>query len=140
VVSFIKICKTVGQTTQKTLVVCECHVKDARSAVVKEATDLIGTLFTVKLQPQPSLVMDTEDATGRDTINGASYASKRTPPPAFVGRLLLKDLIPTILDLSKQTVKLIRTEAVSLMLDILPHCRVKSVNIILLEVCVESKL
>ena len=108
---------------------------DARSAVVKETTDLIGTLLTVKLQPHPSLVIETngnmsESGSGLGTIEGATRAP---PPPAFVGRLLLKDLIPTILDMSKQTVKVIRTEAVSMMLDILPHCRVKSVNIVMLE-------
>mmetsp|Transcript_13461 Transcript_13461/g.29316 ORF Transcript_13461/g.29316 Transcript_13461/m.29316 type:complete len:679 (+) Transcript_13461:274-2310(+) len=109
---------------------------DARSAVVKETTDLIGTLLTVKLQPHPSLVIETngnsaELESGLRTIEGSTKS--RVPPPAFVGRLLLKDLIPTVLDMSKQTVKVIRTEAVSMMLDILPHCRVKSVNIVMLE-------
>ena len=109
---------------------------DARSAVVKETTDLIGTLLTVKLQPHPSLVIEmngdsAESESGLGTIEGS--AQPRVPPPAFVGRLLLKDLIPTVLDMSKQTVKVIRTEAVSMMLEILPHCRVKSVNIVMLE-------
>ena len=131
---------------------------DARSAVVKVATELIGTLLMVKLQPHPSLTMAENgtggarsDAVGEketiqsngglETINGGlnapnklhEYGHKLPPPPAFVGRLLLKDLLPSILDMSKQTVKTIRTYGVSMMNDILPHCRVKSTIVILLE-------
>mmetsp|Transcript_29172 Transcript_29172/g.61937 ORF Transcript_29172/g.61937 Transcript_29172/m.61937 type:complete len:691 (+) Transcript_29172:146-2218(+) len=115
---------------------------DARSAVVKEATELIGTLLMVKLQPHPSLIMGEglkkEDGGkingGLETINGGFNAPKQQPPPpAFVGRLLLKDLLPAILDMSKQTVKVIRTYGVNMTLDILPHCRVKSCIVVLLE-------
>ena len=118
---------------------------DARSAVVKEATELIGTLMVVKLQPHPSLIMG-EEATGNntnvesnngnngglETINGSSLV-KPPPPPPFVGRLLFKDLLPSILDLSKQTVKVIRSYGVTMTIDILPHCRVKSSIVLLLE-------
>eukprot|EP00970_Alexandrium_tamarense_P016968 scaffold7917_cov183-Alexandrium_tamarense.AAC.10 len=78
---------------------------DARSAVVNDSTDLIGTLFTVKLRPNPSIT----------------------------GRLLLKDLLPTILQLSAQTVKTIRSYGTSMTLDIIPKCRVKSCIVILGE-------
>eukprot|EP00571_Detonula_confervacea_P005528 CAMPEP_0172318352 /NCGR_PEP_ID=MMETSP1058-20130122/34672_1 /TAXON_ID=83371 /ORGANISM="Detonula confervacea, Strain CCMP 353" /LENGTH=689 /DNA_ID=CAMNT_0013033177 /DNA_START=195 /DNA_END=2264 /DNA_ORIENTATION=- len=119
---------------------------DARSAVVKEATELIGTLMMVKLQSHPSLTTvdeggDTKDGEaknngGLETISGGLDASKKIqqpPPPAFVGRLLFKDLLPAILDLSKQTVKLIRMYGVNMTIDILPHCRVKSCIVVLLE-------
>lgn len=125
---------------------------DARSAVVKEATELIGTLLMVKLQPHPSLTMaeaenekgdddqsELDNALGLETINGSASAfnaqkrTKQPPPPAFVGRLLMKDLLPTILDMSKQTVKVIRNYGVNMTIDVLPHCRVKSCIIILLE-------
>ncbi|KAL7528583.1 hypothetical protein ACHAWF_003740 [Thalassiosira exigua] len=131
---------------------------DARSAVAKEATELIGTLLMVKLQPHPSLTTvdgggggDKSEAGGEgggnedsgkerngglETIDGGLAAGKvvrRPPPPPFVGRLLLKDLLPWILDLSKQTVKAIRTYGVSMMVDVLPHCRVKSCAVVLLE-------
>lgn len=87
---------------------------DARSAVVKEATELIGTLFMVKLQHHPNT--DTDEK-----------------PPPFVGRLLLKDLLPSLLQLSSQTVKVIRTYGSSLLLDVLPHCRVPSSLVMLCE-------
>ena len=54
-------------------------------------------------------------------------------PPAFVECLLLRDLLPSILDLSKQTVKVIRTYGVNMMIDILLHCHVKSCVVVLLE-------
>ena len=149
---------------------------DARSAVVKDATDLIGTLMAVKLQPHPSLRITLDgaggggggegggeggegggggggggDANGRvhdadqasngalETINGGAADAKMRvqrqtpPPPAFVGRLLFRDLLPVILDLSKQTVKTIRAYGVNMMIDILPRCRVKSCVVVLLE-------
>jgi hypothetical protein len=136
---------------------------DARSAVAKDATELIGLLMAVKLQPHPSstMTMDgagggggggggggvngrTDDAyrTGNgalETINGSALDARggvqrqSPPPPAFVGRLLLRDLLPSILDLSKQTVKVIRTYGVNMTIDILPHCRVKSCVVVLLE-------
>ncbi|KAL7541890.1 hypothetical protein ACHAXR_011335 [Thalassiosira sp. AJA248-18] len=128
---------------------------DARSAVVKDVTELIGTLLMVKLQPHPSLTMaeaeegndnktdDDEDQNnngGLETINGGLGANKKEiqqqqspPPPPFVGRLLIKDLLPAILDMSKQTVKAIRTYGVNMMIDVLPHCRVKSCIVVLLE-------
>ena len=125
---------------------------DARSAVVKEVTELIGILMTVKLQSHPSLTITMGDNNnhnqadnsakqnngGLETINGnnnmvRSQQQQQPPPPPFVGRLLFKDLLPAILDLSKQTVKLIRSYGVSMTIDILPHCRVKSSIIILLE-------
>eukprot|EP00578_Thalassiosira_sp_NH16_P011911 CAMPEP_0181106828 /NCGR_PEP_ID=MMETSP1071-20121207/16737_1 /TAXON_ID=35127 /ORGANISM="Thalassiosira sp., Strain NH16" /LENGTH=694 /DNA_ID=CAMNT_0023190255 /DNA_START=38 /DNA_END=2122 /DNA_ORIENTATION=+ len=123
---------------------------DARSAVVKEATELIGTLFMVKLQPHPSLTTDgrgSENAEkdevaaveshdgGLETISGGFKVTKpqQPPPPAFVGRLLLKDLLPSILDMSRQTVKVIRTYGVNMTMDVLPHCRVKSCLVVMLE-------
>mmetsp|Transcript_19982 Transcript_19982/g.43445 ORF Transcript_19982/g.43445 Transcript_19982/m.43445 type:complete len:567 (+) Transcript_19982:515-2215(+) len=103
----------------------------------------------VKFQPHPSLTTaeggdkpkaeseSTESTNGGDleTINGGLDAPKRQlpPPPPFVGRLLLKDMLPAILDMSKQTVKTIRTYGVNMTLDILPHCRVKSCLVVLLE-------
>ncbi len=119
-------------------------ILDARSAVVKEATELIGTLMIVKLQPLPAAV----EAIGGDGEGGDNKVGSddgdalKTPskpkhndqtPPAFVGRLLFKDLIVPILQLSAQTVKVIRSYGVSMMLDIMPHCRVKSSLVILLE-------
>ncbi|KAL7515009.1 hypothetical protein ACHAXN_012859 [Cyclotella atomus] len=95
----------------------KAYILDARSAVVKEATELIGTLFMVKLQHHPNA---DEECTSK-------------PPPPFVGRLLLKDLLPTLLQLSSQTVKVIRTYGSSLLLDILPHCRVPSSLVLLCE-------
>ena len=127
---------------------------DARSAVVKEAAELVGTLLIVKLQPRPEALVAGGDAAGTDdggadgggnggaggpleTIDGGGGAARRRvagpPPPAFVGRLLLKDLLPAVLDLSKQTVKVIRTYGTAMMLDVLPHCRVKSILVVLLE-------
>ncbi len=148
---------------------------DARSAVVKDATELIGTLMVVKLQPHPSLTMTLDGAGGGgggggrgggrgeggreggggangrvndadqasngalETINGGAADAKMRiqrqapPPPAFVGRLLLRDLLPFILDLSKQTVKVIRTYGVNMTIDIMPRCRVKSCVVVLLE-------
>lgn len=117
---------------------------DARSAVVKEATELVGTLLIVKLQPHPSLTRgeaggeqkqegESKANGGLETINDGLDGPKPRPPPAFVGRLLLKDMLPAILDMSKQTVKVIRTYGVNMTLDILPHCRVKSCLVVLLE-------
>ena len=150
-------------------------ILDARSAVVKDATDLIRTLMLVKLQPHPSLTTATaavendgrgaasreegvseEDYIGLvnddvceevlETINGHTRDAANTtnnstimnqqqlvPLPAFVGRLLLRDLLPFILDMSKQTVKVIRMYGINMTIDILPHCRVKSCLVILLE-------
>jgi len=74
-----------------------------------------------------------------ETINGGAADAKMRiqrqapPPPAFVGRLLFRDLLPFILDLSKQTVKLIRTYGAKMTIDILPCCRVKSCLVVLLE-------
>jgi hypothetical protein len=93
------------------------YILDARSAVVKEATELICTLFMVKLQHHPN-VEETDD--------------KRAILP-FVGRLLFKDFLPSLLQLSSQTVKVIRNYGSSLLLDILPHCRVPSSLLILCE-------
>ncbi|KAL9185380.1 hypothetical protein ACHAXT_003157 [Thalassiosira profunda] len=114
-------------------------LSDARSAVAKEATELIATLMAVKLQPHPSFTMGdgNDDALADAAKNGGletiSGGLQRPPPPACVGRLLLKDLLPAILDLSKQTVKVIRTYGVNMMVDILPHCRIKSCLVVLLE-------
>ena len=85
--------------------------------MVKEATELICTLFMVKLQHHPN-VEETDD--------------KRAILP-FVGRLLFKDFLPSLLQLSSQTVKVIRNYGSSLLLDILPHCRVPSSLLILCE-------
>ncbi|KAL7437780.1 hypothetical protein ACHAXH_008822 [Discostella pseudostelligera] len=124
---------------------------DARSAVVKDATELIKQLMVVKLQPRPASSIPTssldEKVTtdhntcdgGLGTINNGGgrsmqqYIKQQQSPPAFVGRLLFKDILPAILDLSKQTVKVIRTYGVNMTIDILPHCRVKSIIPILLE-------
>ncbi|KAL3790632.1 hypothetical protein ACHAW5_004199 [Stephanodiscus triporus] len=115
--------------------------------------------MTVKLQPHPSLTMSTDGAEGGggegvngrkhdvdqsingslETINGNAANAKKMiqrqapPPPAFVGRLLFRDLLPFILDLSKQTVKTIRAYGVSMTIGMLPHCRVKSCVLVLLE-------
>lgn len=97
------------------------YILDARSAVVKEATELIGTLFMVKLQHHPNSDEAEE-----------SYLDNNPPPP-FVGRLLLKDLLPSLLQLSSQTVKVIRTYGSTLLSDILPHCRVPSSLVMLCE-------
>jgi len=116
---------------------------DARSAVVKEVTELIGILLRIKLQSHPSITMaetsskngNTENGGGGlQTINGGS--SKTTtvsPPPPFIGRLLFKDLLPSILDLSKQTVKVIRNYGVSMTLSIIPYIRIKSTINTLIE-------
>lgn len=110
---------------------------DARSAVVKEATELIATLMMVKLQSHPSLAVVNGEVNAKDegleTISGGSNMMQQPPPAAFVGRLLFKDLLPSIIDLSKQTVKLIRSYGANMTIDILPHCRVKSCTVVLLE-------
>ena len=93
--------------------------------MVKEATELIGTLFMVKLQHYPN---DDEEDNGDAALGG-----ERKPPPPFVGRLLFKDLLPSLLQLSSQTVKVIRNYGSSLLLDILPHCRVPSSLMMLCE-------
>mmetsp|Transcript_9448 Transcript_9448/g.18981 ORF Transcript_9448/g.18981 Transcript_9448/m.18981 type:complete len:751 (-) Transcript_9448:80-2332(-) len=130
---------------------------DARSAVVKEATELIGLLMSVKLQCHPSFLTVEEEAEDNedgdnDTNNDADkeiddifnntntaatpkQSTKKSPPPPppFVGRLLFKDLLPSILQLSAQTVKVIRSYGVNMTLQMIPHCRVKSALVILLE-------
>eukprot|EP00986_Skeletonema_menzelii_P002930 scaffold848_cov153-Skeletonema_menzelii.AAC.11 len=130
---------------------------DARSAVVKEATELIGELLSVKLQCHPSfLTLEEEEAAennnegdyggmnydadkeiddifNNNSTTPAKQSSKQSPPPPFVGRLLFKDLLPSILQLSAQTVKVIRTYGVNMTLQLIPHCRVKSAFVILLE-------
>ncbi|KAL3768019.1 hypothetical protein ACHAWU_005477 [Discostella pseudostelligera] len=125
---------------------------DARSAVVKDATELIKLLMIVKLQPRPasskstSALLDKEVTTEQNTCDGGletinngggrlmqQYIQQQQSPPAFVGRLLFKDILPAILDLSKQTVKVIRAYGVNMTIAILPHCRVKSIVPILLE-------
>mmetsp|Transcript_3387 Transcript_3387/g.7151 ORF Transcript_3387/g.7151 Transcript_3387/m.7151 type:complete len:720 (-) Transcript_3387:81-2240(-) len=119
-------------------------ILDARSAVVKEATELIGTLMIVKLQPLPAAVeaIGGEGVGGDNKVGSDDDDALKTPsksksndqaPPAFVGRLLFKDLIVPVLQLSAQTVKVIRSYGVSMMLDIIPHCRVKSSLVILSE-------
>ena len=130
---------------------------DARSAVVKDASELIRVLLLVKLQPRPSSTttnkspdvnVNENGTTERDTsgngeletinngrgkIQQQSNQLQQNSSPAFVGRLLIKDLLSAILDLSKQTVKVIRTYGVNMTIDILPHCRVKSIIPVLLE-------
>ena len=127
---------------------------DARSAVVKEAAELIGVLLSVKLQCHPSFLTveeddninddnsDTKNDSDKeidDIFNNATTTPNKQsnkqapPPPPFVGRLLFKDLLPSILQLSGQTVKVIRTYGVNMTLTIIPHCRVKSALVILLE-------
>ena len=117
---------------------------DARSAVVKEVTELIGILLRVKLQSHPSITMaETISKNGSNevdnsisalqTINGSSTISSPSPPPPFIGRLLFKDLLPSILDLSKQTVKVIRNYSVNMTLSILPYIRIKSTINLLIE-------
>lgn len=135
---------------------------DARSALVKEAAELIGELFTVKLQCHPSfLTLEEEETKNEDdkdednneddtkdadreiddifnnidtkTPNKSEQSNQKPPPPPFVGRLLFKDLLPCILQLSAQTVKVIRNYGVSMTLNLIPHCRVKSALVILLE-------
>eukprot|EP00956_Cyclotella_meneghiniana_P038835 scaffold160775_cov81-Cyclotella_meneghiniana.AAC.1 len=78
--------------------VLKTYVLDARSAVVKEAAELIGTLFVVKLQIHPNHYDNNTDNNAAATV----------PPPPFIGKLLLKDLLPPLLQLSSQTVKTIR--------------------------------
>ncbi|KAL3782967.1 hypothetical protein HJC23_003123 [Cyclotella cryptica] len=102
------------------------YILDARSALVKEATELIGTLLMVKLQHHPNA--DQKDATDAPQSN-----EDKRPPPPFVGRLLFKDLLPALLQLSSQTVKVIRSYGSSLLLDVLPHCRVPSSLVMLCE-------
>jgi len=127
---------------------------DARSAVVKEATELIGLLMSVKLQCHPSFLTleeETDDNEDNDNSNDndaekeiddifnntntTATPTKKSPPPPppFVGRLLFKDLLPSILQLSAQTVKVIRSYGVNMTLQMIPHCRVKSALVILLE-------
>ena len=117
---------------------------DARSAVVKEVTELIGILLRVKLQSHPSITMAKTSSkngsnevdnsiTSLQTINGSSTVSSPPTPPPFIGRLLFKDLLPSILDLSKQTVKVIRNYGVSMTLSIIPYIRIKSTINLLLE-------
>ena len=120
--------------------------------MVKEAAELIGVLLSVKLQCHPSfLTLEEEDNEDDDSdtkndadkeiddiFNNATttpnkQSNKQAPPPPFVGRLLFKDLLPSILQLSSQTVKVIRTYGVNMTLTIIPHCRVKSALVILLE-------
>ena len=91
---------------------------------MKEATELIGTLFMVKLQHYPN-----DDENNSDTV----LDEEKRPPPPFVGRLLFKDMLPSLLQLSSQTVKVIRNYGSSLLLDILPHCRVPSSLMMLCE-------
>ena len=123
---------------------------DARSAVVKDTTELICVLLMVKLQPRPISKSKTDvkgtaernntciDGGGLETINNSggmvTQQSHHQPStPSFVGRLLIKDLLPVILDLSKQTVKVIRSYGVNMTIDILPLCRVKSIIPVILE-------
>ena len=144
---------------------------DARSAVVKEATELIAVLLCVKLQSHPSFtLLDNDDENDEDNekgenvgdndnkhddelhdelheilSNNATISTKisptkqqnnnkqHTPPPPFVGRLLFKDLLQPLLQLSSQTVKVIRTYGNTLTLQVLPVCRVKSTIVILVE-------
>jgi len=111
---------------------------DARSAVVKEASELIGVLLSVKLQCHPS-----SSVTATASNKGENHDEKKQhdedkhdqlpPPPPFVGRLLFKDLLPSILQLSSQTVKVIRTYGINMTLQIIPHCRVISALVILVE-------
>ncbi len=123
---------------------------DARSAVVKDTTELISVLLMVKLQPRPIAKSKIDDkgtaggsnicvdGGGLETINncGSMVTQQfhhRPLAPSFVGRLLIKDLLPVILDLSKQTVKVIRSYAVNMTIDILPLCRVKSIIPVMIE-------
>ena len=91
---------------------------------MKEATELIGTLFMVKLQHHPNFDEGDGDV---------PQSEEKRPPPPFVGRLLFKDLLPSLLQLSSQTVKVIRTYGSNLLLDVLPHCRVPSSLVMLCE-------
>ncbi|KAL7519457.1 hypothetical protein ACHAWX_004214 [Stephanocyclus meneghinianus] len=102
------------------------YILDARSALVKEATELIGTLLMVKLQHHPN-------ADHNYATDVPQSSEDRRPPPPFVGRLLFKDLLPSLLQLSSQTVKVIRNYGSSLLLDVLPHCRVPSSLIMLCD-------
>jgi len=87
--------------------------------------------------PISSLLLDARSTVAKHTCQHLAFLVQRTtafsPPNSDVCKYLLKDLLPSILGLHAQTVKVIKTYAVDMMSMIIPSCRFKSGLPILLE-------
>ena len=87
--------------------------------------------------PVRELLLDARSTVNKHTAQHLAYLVQRiaqiNPPQTDMCKYLLKDLLPTVLTLHGQTVKVIRAYTLEMMTIIIPICRFKSGLPILLE-------
>ena len=80
--------------------------------------------------PLSALILDARSTVVKHTCQHIELLVQRcnlhTPPNSDVCRYLLRDLFPSVLNLSAQTVNVIRNYAVDMMCKLIPMCRFKS--------------